>query len=350
MASGSTETISRYGYFANMVHSFRHAKRLFSQPIGGTRRRMTRPNTCILVPAPVEAGAGRRGADMGARAFRAAGLAETLRDLGYAVIERPPVAISAVEPKRHPNAAIGDLGEIAAWTAAIEQTAYEATAEGFPIFLGGDHSLSAGSIAGISRRRREQSEELFVLWLDAHPDFHTLDSSTSGNLHGVPMAYVTGRESFAGWYPPLIAPVKPENVCMVGLRSVDPAEREALALSAITVHDMRAIDENGVGALVGAFLDKVAARGGILHVSFDVDFLDPDIAPGVGTTVPGGASFREAHLVMEMLHDAGLVRSLDLVELNPFLDDRGRTAVLLVDLVASLMGRRILDRPTRRWS
>jgi len=311
---------------------------------------MTRPRTCILVPAPVEAGAGRRGADMGARAFRAAGLAEALRDLGCEVVERPPVAVGAVEPRSHPNRAIGDLGEIAAWTAAIEQAAYEAAAQGFPIFLGGDHSLSAGSIAGVSRRARQRGEELFVLWLDAHPDFHTLDSSTSGNLHGVPMAYVTGRESFADWYPPLVAPVKPENVCMVGLRSVDPAEREALARSAITVHDMRAIDEHGVGALVGVFLDQVASRRGILHVSFDIDFLDPEIAPGVGTTVPGGATFREAHLVMEMLHDAGLVRSLDVVELNPFLDERGRTAILLVDLVASLMGRRILDRPTRRWS
>jgi len=311
---------------------------------------MTRSRTCILVPAPIEAGTGRRGADMGARAFRAAGVAETLRELGYEVIERAPVAVGATEPKRHPNRAIRDLGEIAAWTAAIEVAAYQAAADGFPIFLGGDHSLSAGSIAGVSRRAQENGEELFVLWLDAHPDFHTLDSTTSGNLHGVPMAYVTGRESFEGWYPPLVAPVKPENVCMVGLRSVDPAEREALERSLITVHDMRAIDENGIGSLVGAFLDHVASRGGILHVSFDIDFLDPEIAPGVGTTVPGGATFREAHLVMEMLHDAGLVRSLDVVELNPFLDERGRTAILLVDLVASLMGRRILDRPTRRWS
>jgi arginase len=311
---------------------------------------MARPQTCILVPAPIEAGAGRRGADMGARAFRAAGMAETLRDLGFAVVERAPVGIGPVEPLPHPNAAIRDLGEIAAWTAAIEQAAYEAAGAGFPIFLGGDHSLAAGSIAGVSRRARDAGEELFVLWLDAHSDFHTLDSTVSGNLHGVPMAYVTGRESFAGWYPPLVAPVKPENVCMVGLRSVDPAEREALARSAISVHDMRAIDENGVGPLVGGFLDKVASHGGVLHVSFDVDFLDPEIAPGVGTTVPGGASFREAHLVMEMLHDAGLVRSLDVVELNPFLDERGRTAILLVDLVASLMGRRVLDRPTRRWS
>ena len=137
---------------------------------------------------------------------------------------------------------------------------------------------------------------------------------------------------------------------MVGLRSVDPAERSALAGSGITVHDMRSIDENGIGGLVGGFLKQVVARGGILHVSLDVDFLDPEIAPGVGTTVPGGATFREAHLLMEMLHDTGLVRSLDVVELNPFLDERGRTALLLVDLVASLMGRRILDRPTRSWS
>ena len=311
---------------------------------------MIRSKTCILIPAPVEAGTGRRGADMGSRAFRAAGLAEALSDLGYAVIERPAIATGAVEPKRHPNRAIGDLGEIAAWTAAIEQVAYQAAAEGMPIFLGGDHSLSAGSIAGVSRRAREAGEELFVLWLDAHSDFHTLDTTVSGNLHGVPMAYVTGREGFAGWYPPLVAPVKPENVCMVGLRSVDPAEREALRHSPITVYDMRAIDENGIGALVGAFLERVVARGGVLHVSLDVDFLDPQIAPGVGTTVPGGASFREAHLIMEMLHDTGRVGSLDLVELNPFLDERGRTALLLVDLVASLMGRRILDRPTRSWS
>ena len=311
---------------------------------------MTRLKTCILVPAPVEAGTGRRGADMGARALRAAGIAETLGDLGLKVIERPPVSVGPVEARRHPNLAIRDIGEIAAWTAAIEKAAYQAAAEGLAMFLGGDHSLAAGSIAGVSRRARQEGEELFVLWLDAHSDFHTLETTQSGNLHGVPMAYVTGCSSFEGWYPPLVAPVKPENVCMVGLRSVDPAEREALRLSPITVHDMRAIDENGIGSLVGAFLAKVASRRGILHVSLDVDFLDPEIAPGVGTTVPGGASFREAHLVMEMLHDTGLVRSLDVVELNPFLDVRGRTALLLVDLVASLMGRRVLDRPTRSWS
>lgn len=304
---------------------------------------------CILIGAPVEAGTGRRGANMGAAAFRAACLAETLRDLGLSVEDQGSLAIPNVTPRVHPNAAIGDVAEIAAWTEVIERAAYVAAGRGMPIFLGGDHSIAAGSIAGINRRAEENGRELFVLWLDAHSDYHTLNSTESGNLHGVPMAYVTGRESFDDWFPPLYAPVKPENVCMLGLRSVDPAERAALAASAITVHDMRAIDERGIAPLVRDFLRKVREHNGILHVSLDVDFLDPEIAPGVGTTVPGGATFREAHLIMDLLHDSGVVRSLDVVELNPFLDDRGRTALLLVDLVASLMGRRILDRPTRRW-
>jgi arginase len=143
--------------------------------------------------------------------------------------------------------------------------------------------------------------------------------------------------------------LKPENICMMGIRSVDPEERRFLADTPLTLHDMRAIDEHGVAPLLAAFLDRVRRAGGHLHVSLDVDFLDPSIAPGVGTTVPGGATFREAHLIMEMLHDSGLVTSLDLAELNPFLDERGRTALLLVDLAASLMGRRVLDKPTRSF-
>ena len=189
----------------------------------------------------------------------------------------------------------------------------------------------------------------FVLWLDAHPDFHTLDTTASGNLHGVPLAYACGRPGFAGAFPPLAAAVDPTRVCVLGLRSVDPAERAALRDAGVTVHDMRAVDEHGVAPLLRAFLAPIAAAGGMLHVSLDVDFLDPMIAPAVGTTVPGGATFREAHLVMEMLHDSGLVTSLDVVELNPFLDERGRTATLMVDLVASLMGRSIMDRPTRSY-
>jgi arginase len=219
-----------------------------------------------------------------------------------------------------------------------------------PIFLGGDHSISAGTVSGIARRAAETGRPLFVLWLDAHPDFHTLDTTTSGNLHGVPLAYASGQAGFKGYFPDLPEAVDPARICAIGLRSVDPAERRALTQAGVTVHDMRAIDEHGIAPLLRAFLARVEKENGLLHVSLDVDFLDPSIAPAVGTTVPGGATFREAHLVMEMLSDSGLVSSLDLVELNPFLDERGRTATLMVDLTASLMGRRIMDRPTRSHS
>jgi arginase len=250
----------------------------------------------------------------------------------------------------HGNLALKALPEIVGWTGVIADTAYRAAENAMPIFLGGDHSISAGTLSGVARRAAESGRPLFVLWLDAHPDFHTLDSTASGNLHGVPLAYASGRPGFAGYYPELTTPVDPSRVCVMGLRSVDPAERRALTEAGVTVHDMRAIDEHGIGRLLGAFLKRVSDENGLLHLSFDVDFLDPSIAPAVGTTVPGGATFREAHLVMEMLSDSGLVSSLDLVELNPFLDDRGRTAILMVDLTASLMGRRIMDRPTRSHS
>jgi arginase len=304
---------------------------------------------CILIGIPVQQGTGRLGCDMGPSAFRAAELAGVLRNLGLDVIDRGNLIPGPERNVRHGNAAIKNLPEIVAWIETVTEAVYREGANGMPIVLGGDHSLGAGTLAGHARRAAELGRPLFVLWLDAHVDYHTLDSTVSGNLHGVPVAYATGRESFEGIYPPLAVPVKPENICMMGIRSVDPAERIALRDSGITVFDMRAIDENGVSKLLSGWLDKVAAAGGMLHVSFDVDFLDADIAPGVGTTVPGGVTFREAHLVMEMLCDSGLVTSLDLVELNPFLDERGRTALLMVDLAASLMGRRVLDRPTRGY-
>jgi arginase len=286
---------------------------------------------------------------MGPSAYRAAGLGGTLTDLGFRVEDRGNVAPAPMRDLCHENPAVHHLPHIEAWTRSLSDAAFEASGTGIPIFLGGDHSLSAGTIAGVARRTRQASRELFVLWLDAHPDFHTLDSTRSGNLHGTPMAYVTGRDGFAGFLPPIEAAVRPQNVCMIGIRSVDPAERDALTQAGVQVHDMRAVDEIGIAPLLRAFLDRVEAADGLLHVSLDVDFLDPGIAPGVGTTVPGGASFREAHLAMEMLHDCGRVVSLDLVELNPFLDERGRTACLMVDLAASLMGRKIFDRPTRSF-
>jgi len=310
---------------------------------------MVAAGTCILLGAPVQEGAGRMGCDMGPSAFRAAGLPGALRELGFQGEERGDIRPKPPRPLSHANAAIRFLPEVAAWTEAIAEASFQAAGEGLPIVVGGDHSLAAGTLSGISRRAQAESRELFVLWLDAHPDFHTLDTTQSGNLHGVPVAYATGQPGFEDVFPALSAPVKPENICMMGIRSVDPAERAGLREAGITVHDMRAIDEQGLAPLLREFLARVAAANGLLHVSLDVDFLDPGIAPGVGTTVPGGATFREAHLAMEMLHDSGLVSSLDLVELNPFLDERGRTALLMVDLVASLMGRRVLDRPTQSY-
>lgn len=305
---------------------------------------------CKIVGAPVQDGAGRMGCEMGPSALRTAGLAEVLSGLGHVVEDMGTVQAIPARRIVHGNLALKALPEISAWTSAISEAAYTASKDAMPIFLGGDHSISAGTVSGLARRAAESGRPLFVLWLDAHPDFHTLDTTASGNLHGVPLAYASGQPGFHGYFPDLPAAVDPKRICTMGLRSVDPAERMALNEAGVTVHDMRAIDEHGIAPLLRAFLARVSAEGGLLHVSLDVDFLDPSIAPAVGTTVPGGATFREAHLVMEMLSDSGLVSSLDLVELNPFLDERGRTATLMVDLTASLMGRRIMDRPTRSHS
>jgi len=303
-----------------------------------------------VIGVPVQEGAGRLGCDMGPSAYRAAGIVQALEDLGHKVIDHGNLTPPAPGDLVHTNTALKGLAEVAAWTQVIADAAHHAAADAIPIFMGGDHSLSAGTLTGLARRAREQSRAFYVLWLDAHTDFHTLTSTRTGNLHGVPIAYATGQIGFEGFFPPLEAAVQAGNICMMGIRSVDPDEREPLRAAGITVHDMRSIDENGVVPLLDSFLDRVAAADGLLHVSLDVDFLDPGIAPGVGTTVPGGATFREAHLVMEILHDRGLVSSVDLAELNPFLDERGRTALLMVDLVASLMGRQVLDRPTRSFS
>ncbi|MCO6186221.1 arginase [Rhizobium sp. L1K21] len=304
---------------------------------------------CILLGAPVESGAGRGGCAMGPAAYRTAGLPDALRELGHRVEDRGDIRPAGTRNIVHGNTVLKALPEYAAWTEAIAEAVYEARNDGMPILAGGDHSIAAGSVTALARHAAENGRPFFVLWLDAHPDFHTFDTTTSGNLHGTPMAYASGLKGFGDAMPKVSAPVKPDNICMMGIRSVDPAERKALSENGVTVHDMRAIDEHGVVPLLRAFLETVEAAGGDLHVSLDVDFLDPAIAPAVGTTVPGGASFREAHLIMEMLHDSGLVTSLDLVELNPFLDERGRTAMLMTDLAASLMGKRVMDRPTRSF-
>lgn len=303
-----------------------------------------------LLGIPIEDGAGRMGCEMGPSAYRTAGIVEAIVELGHEVEDLGNVARGPLTAVEAPYPHLRRLPEINAWIETVSEAAYRAGDGALPVFLGGDHALAAGTVPGVAHRAAEEGRPFFVLWLDAHTDFHTLETTQSGNLHGTPVAYFTGQPGFENSYPPLSHPVAPGNVTMVGIRSVDPAERRALTGSGVTVYDMRALDEYGVGTLVGRFLERVAAANGRLHVSLDVDFLDPSIAPGVGTTAPGGATFREAHLIMELLHDSGLVSSIDLVELNPFLDERGRTATLMVDLLASLMGRTVMDRPTRSFT
>jgi len=301
---------------------------------------------CIIVGAPVETGAGRRGSQMGPDALRTAALADALMALGFAVADSGNVVPAEIKTISHPFAA-KNLTQTVAWTIALEKAAFAAAQSGaFPIFAGGDHSLSMGSVCGIARHAEQLGRPLFVLWLDAHADFHRLDTTPSGNLHGTPVAYFTGQESFAPYFAVPRAPVPTNRVMMMGIRSLDRAERQSILAKGINIHDMRTIDEFGIIKPLNDFLTRVKSQNGMLHVSLDVDFLDPGIAPAVGTTVPGGASFREAHLIMEILSESNAVTSLDLAELNPFLDHRGKTARLMVDLTASLMGKQIMDRPT----
>lgn len=288
---------------------------------------------------------------MGPDAYRTAGIRDALSNLGHTVADIGNLSPDEVDETQlgNVNPTLFGLFETVGWTRSLKRAAEAVAPDDLPIFMGGDHALSLGSVSGIAEIARQTGQPQFVLWLDAHSDFHTPNTTDSGHLHGTPVAYITGQKGFED-FPPLSAPIPTENICMIGLRSVDGAEKAALEALDVNLADMRMIDEYGIKKPLDAFLERVAAANGRLHVSLDVDFLDPSIAPAVGTTVPGGATVREAHLVMELLHDSGLVTSLDLVELNPFLDDRGKTASVMVDLTASLMGRRIFDRPTRSFA
>ncbi|GGA90143.1 arginase [Brucella endophytica] len=302
---------------------------------------MTGHKKIVLLGAPVEEGAESAGCAMGPAALRLAGIGPALERLGHEVEDRGNLSAEHL-PAFALHGAAKNAPLIAGWTRTLERAAYDALNEsGVPVFLGGDHSLSMGTVAGAARHAAEQGRELFVLWMDAHADFNTPATSLSGNMHGMPVAFFCGREGFSGILPDDMPVVAPNHVFLCGIRSIDPAERAELAKAGVNVFDMRFIDQNGIVPAIKCVLETVAQAGGLLHVSFDADFLDPEIAPGTGTTVRGGGTYREAHLVMEMLYDSGLVSSLDIVELNPFLDDRGKTAYLLVELVSSLFGQKI---------
>jgi arginase len=307
------------------------------------------PRRIAVLGAAIDIGASQRGTLMGPAALRTAGLLTLLDGLGLEVEDHGDISISDVaEPADAPPDNAKHYREIQRWTRALSSRSYELARSGaVPIFLGGDHTLSMGSVNGIARRWHEIGRELFVIWLDAHADYNTPATTLSGNMHGMSAAFLCGEpglDSLLGGEPR--ASIDPDQLELFGTRSIDKLEKDLLRDRRISVADMRQIDEFGVGVLIRRVIDKVKARNGVLHVSFDIDFLDPSLAPGVGTTVPGGATYREAHLVMEMLHDSGLVQSVDIVELNPFLDERGRTARIAVELIGSLFGQQITDRPT----
>jgi len=292
-----------------------------------------------LLGVPMDLGAGRRGVDMGPSALRLARLAPTLAALGHDVTDlgnvEVPVAETLVESQATGHGA-RYLAAIAATCSATAERLAALVPEGaVGVALGGDHSISMGTVTGLARGRRTG-----VLWIDAHADLHTPGTSPSGNVHGMPVAHLLGLGDERllprdGWK------VRATDLVYIGLRSVDPPEREAIESLGLTAFSMKEIDQLGIANVAVAALDQLESVARI-HVSFDADSLDPSIAPGVGTPVSGGLSYREAHLLMELLADSGRVSSIDLVEVNPILDTSNKTASLVVEVAASLLGKRIL--------
>ena len=297
-----------------------------------------------LIGAPTDVGAGHRGALMGPEALRLAGLGEALAARGIELVDRGNL-VGPRNPWRGPVEGYRHLDEVVAWNRVVMEAVAQELREGrLPILLGGDHCLGIGSITAVARHCRETGKQLRVLWLDAHADFNTYDVTPSGNIHGMPVACLCGigpeaLTTLGGGAPA----VTPAQIRQIGIRSVDPGEKRLIKEHGLDVYDMRYIDEVGMKRAVEEALAGIDENTH-LHVSFDVDFLDPSIAPGVGTTVPGGPNYREAQLVMEMIADSGRMRSLDIVELNPVLDTRNATAILAVDLVESLFGKSTLMR------
>lgn len=297
-----------------------------------------------LIGAPTDIGAGARGASMGPEALRVAGIAPVLAGHGLEIVDRGNVT-GPPNPWLPPADGYRHLDEVVAWNQAVHEAVHAELKLGrLPILLGGDHCLGIGSISAVARHCRETGKKLRVLWLDAHADFNTSVLTPSGNIHGMPVACLCGHGpkelvEIGGHVPA----INPKWIRQIGIRSVDPGEKKFVHEAGLEVFDMRYIDEMGMRHTMELALATLDANTH-LHVSFDVDFLDPEIAPGVGTTIPGGPTYREAQLCMEMIADTGRLASLDVMELNPALDVRNKTALLAVDLIESLFGKSTLMR------
>jgi arginase len=297
-----------------------------------------------IIGVPLDLGAGRRGVDMGPSAVRVANLNARLASLGYDVEDLGNVHVSQPEsePEGPQNARY--LPQITGTCTRLAELVRDALARGrVPVVLGGDHSIAAGTVAGVAAHHRARNEKLGLLWIDAHTDMNTPQTSPSGNVHGMPLACCVGlgpREltHLLGFAPK----IEPRNVALVGVRSVDDLERPHVKQSGVTAFTMRDIDERGLTAVMQDALRVVTDGTAGVHLSFDMDSIDPQEAPGVGTPVKGGLTYREAHLAMEILCDSRLVTSIEIVEVNPVIDEANRTAILAVELVLSAMGKRIL--------
>jgi arginase len=303
------------------------------------------PRPVGILGVPMDLGQDRRGVDVGPSAIRYANLSATLEDLGYTVADLGNVEAPIPETVEE-KAEVRYLSAVRSVCERAAARAAQMVSEGlFPVFLGGDHSISIGTISGVASAANVAGfGRTGILWLDAHADFNTPETSPSGNVHGMPLAVLTGRG-----HPDLVnlgggAAVRAEDVAIVGLRSVDREEREFLARAGVNVYTMKDIDAYGVASVLRSALKDLSHLDRV-HLSFDLDVVDPEIAPGVGTPVRGGLTYREAHLVMELINEAAVVASLDIVEINPILDAKNGTAELAVELVGSLMGRQIISLP-----
>jgi arginase len=297
-----------------------------------------------IIGAPLDLGAGRRGVDMGPSAVRVANLNGRLAELGYQVEDLGNVPVIQRESQAEIHSRAKYLPQIAeTCTLVAEMVDHVLGAGKFPLVLGGDHSIAVGTVSGASRHFHRRGERLGLIWIDAHTDMNTPESSPSGNVHGMPLACCIGEgpkelTGIFGYSPK----VDPANVALVGIRSVDGQERETVQHSGVRAFTMRDIDERGMRSVFEEAIRVAGAGTAGIHVSLDMDVVDPQEAPGVGTPVQGGITYREAHLAMEMLGDSGRVVSLEVVEVNPVIDEANRTAILAVELVMSAMGKRIL--------
>jgi arginase len=293
---------------------------------------------------PLDLGAGRRGVDMGPSALRVAEVDAKIAALGYQVVDCGDLPVKIQETQGPGDPSRKYLREILEVCGLLRDRVGESLAAGaVPIVLGGDHSVAMGTISGLSRHFRERGQKVGLIWFDAHADANTPETSPSGNIHGMPFAVALGYgdASLLGLvhFRPM---VEPANASLVGIRDVDAAERDTVRSSGVGAFTMRDIDERGMRAVMEEAIARATDGTAGIHVSFDLDGIDPDFAPGVGTPAPGGLSYREAHLAMEMLADTGRVLSAELVEVNPILDQRNSTAALAVELLSSLLGKKIL--------